>query len=281
MTKNKTRTYQSFVDEYKPVTANSESGFMKDELPYIKAFFPYAWFKTKEHSSRFVKHFKDEWSRTDSRFGIFHKPLVIAKYSVLLAAGIAACIPGYSSLVGFWGGMFTGIASANRNSFGVAKTIFSALYGAYVGATIGFLPVIGPGLACGITKGTIEGVQDGWNSSKDIAHSQGFIERAKTMFNNSWSITQTLGKRIGLGMVEGIIPVLGMALTNSTLDRRSAKELRSPATTTPGIGTAKTPTALDLRAIAAKAEMPKGVVQASNSEQRPVRQANTQNISIR
>ena len=169
MAKKDIRTFQSFVDEFKPATLDSKSGFMRDELPYIKAFFPYLLHVTKNHASRIGKHFKDEWNKTDSKLGSFHKPFVVLKYSALLAAGIAACIPGYSSIIGFWGGMLTGIASANRNSFGATKTIAAALYGAFIGAAIGFLPVVGPGLACGITKGTIEGLQDSWNHSKDIA----------------------------------------------------------------------------------------------------------------
>ena len=180
-------------------------------------------YKIDDEIRRLNKYFKAEWNTPDPKLGKFHKPWVAFKYAVLLTAGALSCVPGFSAAVGFAGGIITGIISANRNSVGLLKTVAAAIYGGWVGLQLGWIPVIGPGMACGIVKGTVEGIQDAWNTPEVSGKSWWNKFRE---FNNPLNSVAIIGKRIGLGALKGFIPVIGFALVEAKLGRTSEKTMR-------------------------------------------------------
>lgn len=193
-------------------------------------------YKIADETKRFRKYFKEEWNTKDPKLGHFHKPWLVFKYSALLTAGALSCVPGFSAAVGFAGGIIAGITSANRNSAGLIKTVISAIYGGWTGLSLGWIPVIGPGMACGITKGTIEGLQDTWNTSK--APTKGdWLEKIKNYNNNLFDSIGIVVKRVGTGILKGLIPVIGLALVEAKLGRTSQKTLkeRSSDISVPGL----------------------------------------------
>lgn len=180
-------------------------------------------YKFTDECRRLGKYFKKEWNQNDSKLGMFHKPWLVLKYAALGAMGVMSCIPGYSAAVGFATGIATGVISANRNSAGLIKTAVSAVYGGYIGLQVGWIPVIGPGLACGLIKGSIEGVQDAWNTAPD---KKGWWPKFKSFVGHSLESVEIISKRIAAGALKGLMPVIGPALVSVKLDRQSAKTTR-------------------------------------------------------
>ncbi len=182
-------------------------------------------YKADDEVRRFARYLDAEWNTKDPKLGNLHKPWVALKYVTLLAVGALACVPGYSAAIGFVSGILTGVVSANRKSAGLIKTAVAAIFGGYVGLQVGWIPVVGPGMACGVVKGAIEGVQDTWNTSPDSAR-KNWWGQFRAFNDNFFDSVGIIAQRIGLGALKGLIPVLGFALVEAKLGRKSEKDLK-------------------------------------------------------
>jgi hypothetical protein len=190
-------------------------------------FFHWVGYTIGYETGKLGKYFKDEWNRENPPLGMFHKPFVLAKYTVLLGAGALACVPGYSAIVGLAAGAISGFSSANRNGFTFWGSIIPTLYGAVVGLKVGFIPVIGPGLACGIVRGTVEGVQDATINYVPVKGS--FFEQLGAIGKNISMTMQTLAKSLTIGICRGAVPIVGLAVVSAKLDRASEKRRKGAA----------------------------------------------------